>query len=355
MWKSRRKPFWPSCALGRNDIETQQPPEVKSDWRQAALGIAISAACLGAIFWIVDPRTAWAELLAADLGWLSLSGVSVVLWLSARTVVWRELLQHKASARTVFFTLSEGYLLNNILPFRLGEVGRAFLLSRKSPVRFMEALTTILLERAFDVLFAASLVLAALPFIAGAQVSLASILAGGGAVLLGLAILYWMARDPDTILRLFRRVSGRAVRVQRLGERFLPPLLEGLAILKDARKFGRTVLLFLINLGIAVVQYDAAIRAFFPEATPLWAVFCLGVSSIGWALPSSPGGIGVFESAVVLALAAFNPDPAKAFACGFVLHLWNYLFTGVLGAYALTQDGESLIGLYRKIQRERRT
>ena len=40
----------------------------------------------------------------------------------------------------VFWTIGEGYLLNNFLPFRLGEIGRAFLLSRKSDMQFMEIL-----------------------------------------------------------------------------------------------------------------------------------------------------------------------------------------------------------------------
>ena len=50
-----------------------------------------------------------------------------ILWLVARGFLWRILLQEKASYSQVFFTLAEGYFLNNFLPFRLGEIARAFL------------------------------------------------------------------------------------------------------------------------------------------------------------------------------------------------------------------------------------
>ena len=53
-------------------------------------------------------------------------GISII-WLGVRGLLWRTLLQNKASYRDVFLTVSEGYLLNNLLPFRLGEFGRAFL------------------------------------------------------------------------------------------------------------------------------------------------------------------------------------------------------------------------------------
>jgi hypothetical protein len=50
----------------------------------------------------------------------------------------------------VFWTIGEGYLLNNFLPFGSGKSGGAFLLSRKSDMQFLEILPTIVIERAMD-------------------------------------------------------------------------------------------------------------------------------------------------------------------------------------------------------------
>ena len=70
-----------------------------------------------------------------------------------RAVVWRTLLRDRPSYRDTLLSLGEGYLLNNFLPFRLGEIGRAFMLSRRSGMSFSEILPTIVIERAVDLFF----------------------------------------------------------------------------------------------------------------------------------------------------------------------------------------------------------
>ena len=93
------------------------------------------------------------------------------VWILVRAKVWQTLLRNRASYRDVLFTVGEGYLLNNLLPFRLGELGRAFLISRKSEpstssgqrMQFAEVLPTIVIERVVDLGISAAILLAALP------------------------------------------------------------------------------------------------------------------------------------------------------------------------------------------------
>ena len=56
-----------------------------------------------------------------------------------------------------------------LLPFRLGEIGRALILSFKASLRFMFVFSTILIERAIDVAISAGLILVTLPFVVGAS------------------------------------------------------------------------------------------------------------------------------------------------------------------------------------------
>jgi hypothetical protein len=44
-------------------------------------------------------------------------------------------------------------------------------------------------------------------------------------------------------------------------------------------------------------------------------------------------------------------DPSSALALAITIHLVQYLITGLLGALALSRDGESLIHLYRRVRR----
>jgi hypothetical protein len=57
------------------------------------------------------------------------------------------------------------------------------------------------------------------------------------------------------------------------------------------------------------------------------------------------------EASVIGALSAFGLDPAVTLAIALTAHLGNYLTTGLIGAYALAHDGQSLTGLYRDVRK----
>jgi len=91
-------------------------------------------------------------------------------------------------------------------------------------------------------------------------------------------------------------------------------------------------------------------QCLFPGCQAALAAFSMGVAALGIAAPSSPGAVGVLELSIVGALSLFGLDPSTALALAISIHIVQYLTTGVLGAYALAQDGESLIGLYRRVR-----
>ena len=266
-------------------------------------------------------------------------------------MAWRTLLQDKVTLKQSFFTVSEGYLLNNFLPLRLGEVGRAYLLGEKSKLGFWRVLSSILIERALDVLIAAALLLGTLPFVAGFASGPGVALGIGG----GMAALYLMARYPEACLRLYQRLTARVGFLSRLGKQVLPNFFSGLSVLTEPGRFLRACAWFLLNIAVAIFQYYIMMLAFFPHAKLLWVIFCLAVSSLGVALPSSPGGLGVFEGAVVGALAVFKLDSGTALAYAFAMHFWNYAITGALGSYALARDGESIFNLYARVRNVRKS
>jgi uncharacterized protein (TIRG00374 family) len=270
-------------------------------------------------------------------------------WLGARGMVWRTLLQERASYRDVFLTLNEGYLLNNILPFRLGELGRAFLLGRKAKLDFWQVLPSIVIERTLDLAMAVGLFLGALPFVAGVTWARQAALGTGVIVLGGLLFIYLLALNRGRVLRLLERAGQRWPLVERLVSRRAAAFLAGLAIVTDGRLFLKALAWSVLNWLVGVLQYYVLMLAFYPQARPLWAVFVLGAGSLGLAAPSSPGGLGVFEAAMVGALAAFDSNLSKAAAYALTT-LINYLVSGLLGGYALALDGQTLTGLYAQLR-----
>jgi hypothetical protein len=159
-------------------------------------------------------------------------------------------------------------------------------------------------------------------------------------------VLYLLARYRDWATCQFNKLAARWKWLQKLGGKQLPAFLSGLAVLTDLRCFLYAIFWSVLDWGIAVVQYYILTLAFFPHAQPLWAAFSLGVVALGIAAPSSPGAVGVMELSLVGALSAFGLDASTSLALALTAHLGNYLLTGILGAYGLSQDGETLSSLY---------
>ncbi|HEX9330750.1 MAG TPA: lysylphosphatidylglycerol synthase transmembrane domain-containing protein, partial [Anaerolineales bacterium] len=172
-------------------------------------GALISILLIAAILYFVDLRAMLNAIRNANYTLLAIALAVGFLWMAVRAIVWRTLLRNRASYQDVFFTIGEGYLLNNFLPFRLGEIGRAFLLSRKSDLQFMEILPTIVIERAMDLGFSAMILLAALPFVVGAGGAGQIGIIVGVIVLIGFIILYLLARYNQWALTLFHKLSAR--------------------------------------------------------------------------------------------------------------------------------------------------
>jgi uncharacterized protein (TIRG00374 family) len=266
-----------------------------------------------------------------------------------RGVVWQTLLQHKASYRDTFFTINEGYLLNNLLPFRLGELGRAYLLGRKAHLNFWEVLSTILVERALDLMIAAGLFLSTLPFVVGVTWAREAAMIVGIVILAGLITLYLMARNQTRVIQLIDRLGQRWKLARILNGGQISAFLSGLSVLTDTRRFLTAVGLIILDWAINIFQYYLMLLAFFPAAQPLWAFFALGSAALGIAAPSSPGSLGVFEAVLVGALAVFGVEPSGAAAFAIAMHFTMYASTGIFGVYALVTDGLSLTGLYREL------
>ena len=324
----------------------------RKNWLGLIPGVVISATALVILLYFTDLDRFISALRLADYRFITLLFGITLLWLGVRSIVWRTLLQEQASYSQVFLTLNEGYLLNNLLPFRLGEVGRAFLLSKKAHLGFLQVFSTILIERALDVAFATGLLLFSLPFVMQSGFARQASIATGAIVLLGLAALHLLARNQDWALQKFETFSGRLGMIKKIiNEQQLKAFIAGLDALINLKRFLKVILWMSLNWGIALFQFYVLLRAFFPNTVLLWAAFTLSVMAMGIAAPSSPGAIGVMEIAIVGALSAFHLEASVALAAALTAHLTNYLVTGVIGIFALSRDGLTLTGLYQDVRR----
>ncbi|MCJ7584269.1 MAG: flippase-like domain-containing protein [Anaerolineales bacterium] len=341
-------------ALGDHKSRPYEQIFMSNFWKSARRwlpGVIISLAVIAAILYFVDLRSLAEAIRSADYRLLLASLAISVGWLAVRGIVWRTLLRARASSRDVFLTLCEGYLLNNFLPFRLGEFGRAFLLGRKSGLGFMEILPTIVIERVLDLAFSAAILLSVVPFVVGAAGAEQVAYIVGGVMLVGLASLYFLARYRNWAMRQFDRLSKRWPGLHKRSGNFLESMFSGLAILMDGWLFVRALFWMILNWAIAILQFYLVLLAFFPHAQPMWAMFGLGAAAFGGAIPSLPGAVGIYDGALGGALALVTGDQATSLATALIAHLFSYLVYGILGAYALSTEGETLMGVYRQLRR----
>ena len=313
-------------------------------------GAIVSILLIALILYFVDLAAVVRAIARANLQILLVALATGFIWMLVRAQAWRILLRNRASYSDVFWTVGEGYLLNNFLPFRLGEVGRAYLISRKSDMQFMEVVPTIIIERAMDLGYSAIILLAALPYVVGAGGAAQIGIAIGIVVVAGFVILYLLARYNQWALDLFHKLSGRWPTLQRLGGSFLEQFFVGLGVLTDGWLFLRFLFWMTLNWGVAIVSYYLIVLAFFPEAQVTWGMFGLGAAAFGGAIPSLPGGVGTFEGAFGGAITLLTGDQATALAVALTGRLYNYINSGVIGGIGLLRDGQTLSGIYGQLK-----
>lgn len=318
-----------------------------SDWKRIVPGLLVSIIALAVLFYFADITKVIEAVRLADPTLIGAGFLLTFGWLGMRALFWRALLRERAGLGQVFITLGEGYLINNLLPFRVGEVARAFLLGRKAGLGFWQVFSTILIERALDLAMAAGLLLATIPFVIGAENSQTAALIAAAIVSVGLAGMYFLAHRREQVYTLYERIGASRPFLQPLRGR-LQSFLDGLAVITEGGRFLRALLLLVLNWGVATFQYYILLRAFFPQAEPVWAAFTLAVAALGIALPSSPGALGVFEAAVVGALVLFRQDPSTALAFAITAHAFSYVANGAIGSFGLAKDGVSLTHIYRQ-------
>jgi uncharacterized protein (TIRG00374 family) len=319
------------------------------DWKRWLPGAIISIGLIAVILYFVDLRAMVNAIRHANFGLLTLSMLLGFFWIAIRAQVWRTLLRDRPAYWDTFWTVGEGYLLNNFLPFRLGEIGRAFLLNRKSNIPFMEILPTIVIERAMDLGYTAVIFLISIPFVVGSQGSERVGIIVGLVVLAGFVLLYILARSNQWALDLFHKLSARWPALQKMGGSFLEAFFAGLSVLTDGWLFTRFLFWMTLNWALAIGSYYLIIRAFFPQTQVTWAMFGLGAAAFGNAIPALPGAVGTLEGAFGGALTLLSHDQSTSFAVAVTARIYNYVNSGVIGGIGLAREGETLSGIYRQL------
>ncbi len=311
------------------------------------LGLIVSLVLLVYVFYQTDPAKILDSLGKAQYGYLIPALALYFLGVWVRAVRWHFLLRsikpipHGALFRTVVI----GYMANDILPFRAGELVRAYILGAQENVSKAATLVTIVVERVFDGLTMLTFIVAASFWLNLGDEALAARLRLGGALfivaIVALAVLAGMPRRVERIADFFlRRVPSESMRTRAAG--LTRSLLEGLGALRSPvdsfAVYALSLIAWLCETGMYVL-----IALGFGITLP-FAVFLLAAAfaNLVTIAPSTPGYVGVFDAPVVYTLTLFGIDQSLATSYTLVLHAALILPVTLLGFYYLWRAGLSL-------------
>lgn len=289
---------------------------------------------------------------------LAAAVVIATLTYPLRLVRWRLLLRNEDGgalpAAPLWHAVAIGFMANNVLPFRAGELVRLVAVTRLAGVPFGAALASVAVERIFDGLTVVALLSFALlasdlpPGVSvgfGVPVARAAQVAGVmmAAALAGAVLV---VAFPAAAERLVRRVlpPGRlATGIVRLIE----GIRQGLSALRSPALLAGVVFWSAVLWLVNAYAFYVGFQAFDIPVGFLGALLLQGILVFGISVQLTPGFVGQFEAAIVAALALYgvSNDLASSYAIAF--HGTTFVPILLLGAWSLARTPVALSDLRR--------
>jgi hypothetical protein len=278
----------------------------------------------------------------------------VAIWVRAWR--WKYLLKPVGEVRveSLFFATVSGFMVNMILPGRLGEFLRAHLVGEREEVNKLSSLATIVVERLIDSFcILAILVGILIVFISGnaAEVSagvptLIYYGTGAAAILVGILILLLVLRSRREWARKFFSPLMKVL-PQNAGQRFermVDAFLDGLNSLKKSRSLA-TVIIISVPLWALAAFFNYLIISSFGITLPVYGYFFLIITQAFGVVIPAPGYIGTYHLATSTGLFWLGVGEAQALSLAIVMHASFFIPLIVVGLIYWWLGGFSLRGI----------
>jgi uncharacterized protein (TIRG00374 family) len=318
------------------------------------LGIGISVGCL----WYVARGIPIAKVVSA-MGRANLPllfAMSVPCYLVStwvRGLRWRHFINPIAEIDrpSLFRAQAIGFMVNNLVPLRIGEFVRSWSLAREHRLSATAILGTVVIERVVDLVTVLLLVASALTWAGRGSDSL---LAQGASLLLPVACipiggLVILRVFPDQVISIARSLSRPLdARFGEMLEKLVRSFSEGLGSLTPGpHLFWILVHTIVIWLCLSMLPMLAGILAFgmdlgTPAETLMISYAVLAGIGVAVAIPSAPGFFGTYQLACKSVLERFGVDPAEALAMGLLVWFVFWITHVVLGLVVIRSQRTSL-------------
>ncbi len=309
--------------------------------RKLALNLATIAVTLGFSYLALNGihlKAAGHALRTSDYWWLIPALVAFGLGDIARALRWRSLFVpgRRPPRSTTLNATMIGYLYNNILPARAGEVARVVVLTRRSSSPPVEITGTVVLERLYDVTVILVIFFLAEPWLPDVSwFGPAAIVAAVLAVMIAVLAIVLAVFEDQPLRLLLRPLRRFSMFSEDVLERAVLELAHGLSGLRNWRvareAFLWTACAWLLSM-LCAYFVTLAFHLGLPFSAGVLVMVAVG---LGMILPSAPAAVGVFEGATLLALRAYHVPRSSALPYALVLHLVNFVPFVLVGVFLL--------------------
>nr|MBC7245594.1 flippase-like domain-containing protein [Chloroflexota bacterium] len=310
-----------------------------------ALGVLVTASAFLFVAREWDWRVTWAVLSQSDLRYLALALCAMLGNIACKTLRWQWLFYPQGqhfSRRNLLMALLLGQLGNILLPTRLGDLARIWVLSQGQRIALSLSLLTVVAEKAMDSVMMLLVLAILLPFVPLLPWLSKTHLVLAGALIILLVALVWLAVQESLRQRLMR-----AMRRLRLGPvaNWAERAMDAIVHLRKLQAWPVQLRLWALSAAIwllsGLVNHFAfrAVRLNLPFAAGL----LLAVTEIsGTNVAYAPAALGVYHSICILTLSLFGVRFAPALSAALLLYLVVYAPIIVGGLLAVWLEGFDL-------------
>ena len=294
----------------------------------------------------VDFAQMWVSLNSANYWYLLLALPVIFLSHLLRALRWRYLLEpiQRVDIRSLFSSLIIGLMANVLVPAHLGEVLRAYALSKKRRITASTTFATIVMERIIDVFSLLVLMMFSIfiyPFPAWVKKSAFVMFVGSCGIFVFMIFLRKLWPSFQSILRFVLRPFPE--RLLSWSENALKQFTYGITPLKHWSDYIIVCILSIMIWACYTCVFFIGLHAFdFPETYHLpWStsLILLVITTIGIVIPSSPGYVGTFHYVCQISLAMYNVPASPAISYATVMHAINFLPVLILGLVLSYYEG----------------
>ena len=298
-------------------------------------GLLITAAGLYIFFRDVKIAELWKEIRATEL-WIIIAVAilnPVGLWF--RAYRWKIILpvRQKADKQRLFPLVMIGFMVNNILPARLGEAARAVFLWKRNGYSVAESVGSLLMERFIDTIVFATFFILPVFFIKELSTLFlyALLLSFFVAGIVFLFLVY--SRMPEPTRHHAKKIIGRLPqRIQTMVIKIGAELISNLDWVFHVRKvFAVMILSFVIILCQAGMMY--ALGRGLERFGILDSMFGVAFAAVGAAIPLAPGYVGTLHATLLRGLSMVGVHVDKAGAMAILYHAIGYMTVTTIGLY----------------------